>query len=73
MTVLDAISRAAVLALALYTMNRLRERRGVPVTTTSSPKKIAALRVAGFLTGVLFTAFMVYFRRHELAATFHIR
>ncbi|RDJ97635.1 hypothetical protein DLM46_36695 [Paraburkholderia lacunae] len=72
MTIQDAIFRAAALAVVLYAMNRLRQRRGVADITPKS-KVATTQRVAGLLTGLVITTLVVYSLRHQIAATFHIQ
>jgi hypothetical protein len=71
MTIQDAIFRAALLAVVLYAMNRLRARRSM-VGVTSGQRNATAQRVAGFVTGIVIFALVVYIQRHQLASTFHI-
>jgi uncharacterized membrane protein YfcA len=71
MTIQDAIFRAALLAVALYAMNRLRERRNV-ADITPRPRNVTTQRIAGFVTGLVVFTLVVYSQRHQVAATFHI-
>ena len=71
MTIQDAIFRAGALAIVLYAMNRLRERRGI-TDITPTPKNVTMQRVAGLLTSLVITTLVVYSLRHQIATTFHI-
>jgi hypothetical protein len=71
MTIQDAIFRAGTLAAVLYAMNRLRQRGEASITPKA--KDAATQRVAGLLTGLVITTLVVYFLRHQIAATFHIQ
>ncbi|MFP3569766.1 hypothetical protein [Paraburkholderia sp. SIMBA_030] len=67
MTVQGAILRSAALAIVLYAMNRLGQRRAADVTPKS--KDVATQRVVGLLTGLVITTLVVYSLRHQIAAT----
>jgi hypothetical protein len=42
------------------------------VGVTSGQRNATAQRVAGFVTGIVIFALVVYIQRHQLASTFHI-
>ncbi|WGS53035.1 hypothetical protein LFL96_33225 [Paraburkholderia sp. D15] len=71
MTIQGAIFSAMLLAVVLYAMNRLRERRSV-ADITPKPRNVSTQRVAGFVMGLVVFTLVVYYQRHQIAATFHI-